>query len=162
MTDAIKFGWTQDHHVCRIWHWTTKEHSDLEMLSVVWLVPHHSSQKHFKQHCLELTSTMLTIIKSTLAPGPAWWKAPGSPRRGSWAEVAMATKAVVTSEPAVLWVRDSYFPHWYKVDVKRKPCEEHCILQHSNRICVITVAGFHPVLQSGKTIRSVSYQISKL
>lgn len=45
-------------------------------------------------------------------------------------------------------------------DVKGKPCEDHCILQHSNRICVITLAGSHPVLQSGKTIKSISYQIS--
>ncbi|XP_053422376.1 protein Abitram isoform X3 [Nycticebus coucang] len=45
-------------------------------------------------------------------------------------------------------------------DVKGKPYEDHCILQHSNRICVITLAGSHPVLQSGKTIKSISYQIS--
>ncbi|XP_072698411.1 protein Abitram isoform X1 [Canis lupus baileyi] len=45
-------------------------------------------------------------------------------------------------------------------DVKGKPCEDHCILQHSNRICVITLAESHPVLQSGKTIKSISYQIS--
>ncbi|XP_008999205.1 protein Abitram isoform X2 [Callithrix jacchus] len=45
-------------------------------------------------------------------------------------------------------------------DVKGKSCEDHCILQHSNRICVITLAESHPVLQSGKTIKSISYQIS--
>uniref|UniRef100_A0A8C3YMX7 Uncharacterized protein n=1 Tax=Catagonus wagneri TaxID=51154 RepID=A0A8C3YMX7_9CETA len=55
---------------------------------------------------------------------------------------------------------DRYFTHWYKADVKGKPCEDRCILQHSNRICVITLAGSHPVLQSGKTIKSISYQIS--
>lgn len=29
-----------------------------------------------------------------------------------------------------------------------------------HRICVITLAGSHPVLQSGKVIKSISYQIS--
>ncbi|XP_038203244.1 protein Abitram isoform X1 [Arvicola amphibius] len=92
-------------------------------------------------------------------------------------EVTMAT------EPAAPSLVDRYFTRWYKADVKGKPCEDHCILQHSNRlqsqpkevviglrsrrlvgrssqICVITLAGSHPVLQSGKTIKSISYQIS--
>uniref|UniRef100_UPI00398E9586 LOW QUALITY PROTEIN: protein Abitram n=1 Tax=Pristiophorus japonicus TaxID=55135 RepID=UPI00398E9586 len=55
---------------------------------------------------------------------------------------------------------DRYFTRWYKTDVKGKLSEDHCILQHSNRICVITLAGSHPVLQSGKKIKSISYQIS--
>ncbi|XP_067862363.1 protein Abitram [Heptranchias perlo] len=55
---------------------------------------------------------------------------------------------------------DRYFTRWYKTDVKGKPCEDHCILQHSNRICVITLAESHPVLQSGKKIKNISYQIS--
>ncbi|XP_073486931.1 protein Abitram isoform X2 [Aquarana catesbeiana] len=57
-------------------------------------------------------------------------------------------------------VVDRYFTRWYKADVKEKQCEDFCILQHSNRICVITLAECHPVLQSGKTISSISYQIS--
>ncbi|KAM9096860.1 protein Abitram isoform X1 [Sarcophilus harrisii] len=55
---------------------------------------------------------------------------------------------------------DRYFTRWYKADVKGKPCEDHCILQHSNRICVITLAESHPLLQNGKTIKSINYQIS--
>uniref|UniRef100_A0A8C6AHV0 Uncharacterized protein n=1 Tax=Monodon monoceros TaxID=40151 RepID=A0A8C6AHV0_MONMO len=50
--------------------------------------------------------------------------------------------------------------HSFFLDVKGKPCEDHCILQHSNRVRVITLAGSHPVLQSGKVIKSISYQIS--
>uniref|UniRef100_A0A8C0LB51 Actin binding transcription modulator n=1 Tax=Canis lupus dingo TaxID=286419 RepID=A0A8C0LB51_CANLU len=34
----------------------------------------------------------------------------------------------------------------------------HSLVQ--SRICVITLAESHPVLQSGKTIKSISYQIS--
>ncbi|NWI64254.1 F206A protein, partial [Todus mexicanus] len=54
-------------------------------------------------------------------------------------------------------------------DVKGRPCEDFCVLQHSNRrynyisfcrICVITLAEAHPLLQSGKTIKSINYQIS--
>ncbi|XP_054937763.1 protein Abitram-like [Physeter macrocephalus] len=63
-------------------------------------------------------------------------------------------------EPAVPSLVFHYFTCWYKADVKGKPCEDHCILQHSNRICVITLAGSHVVLQSGKAIKRISYQIS--
>ncbi|NWZ31790.1 F206A protein, partial [Asarcornis scutulata] len=64
-------------------------------------------------------------------------------------------------------------PHpslWPLADVKGRPCEDFCVLQHSNRrhnnynsscrICVITLAEAHPLLQNGKTIKSVNYQIS--
>ncbi|KAM4705843.1 protein Abitram [Rhinophrynus dorsalis] len=57
-------------------------------------------------------------------------------------------------------VVNRYFTRWYKPDVKGKPCEDHCILQHSNRICVVTLAECHPVLQNGKTIKHINYQIS--
>ncbi|XP_073907416.1 protein Abitram isoform X2 [Castor canadensis] len=84
----------------------------------------------------------------------AFWRA----RAAAW-PVAMATEPAAP-EPTVPSLVDRYFTRWYKADVKGKPCEDHCILQHSNRICVITLAGSHPVLQSGKTIKSISYQIS--
>ncbi|XP_069769391.1 protein Abitram isoform X2 [Narcine bancroftii] len=57
-------------------------------------------------------------------------------------------------------VVDRYFTRWYKTDVKGKAFEDHCILQHSNRICVITVAESHPVIESAKNIKRISYQIS--
>ncbi|NXV14295.1 F206A protein, partial [Cepphus grylle] len=65
---------------------------------------------------------------------------------------------------------ERYFTRWYKPDVKGRPCEDFCVLQHSNRrvagpggnwgICVITLAEAHPLLQNGKTITSINYQIS--
>uniref|UniRef100_A0A8D0CDG7 Protein Abitram n=1 Tax=Salvator merianae TaxID=96440 RepID=A0A8D0CDG7_SALMN len=67
------------------------------------------------------------------------------------APAAMATPPGMT---------ERYFTRWYKPDVKGNSCEDHCILQHSNRICVITVADAHPLLQNGKQIESISYQIS--
>lgn len=57
-------------------------------------------------------------------------------------------------------VVDRYYTRWYRADVKGKPCEDHCILQHSNRLCVITLADTHPILQNGRTIKSINYQIS--
>ncbi|XP_044192187.1 protein Abitram [Thunnus albacares] len=57
-------------------------------------------------------------------------------------------------------VIDRYYTRWYRADMKGKPCEDHCILQHSNRLCVITLAETHPVLQNGRTIKNINYQIS--
>ncbi|KAM9838735.1 protein Abitram isoform 2-T2 [Aulostomus maculatus] len=45
-------------------------------------------------------------------------------------------------------------------DMKGKQSEDHCILQHSNRICVITLAETHTVLQNGRAIKNITYQIS--
>ncbi|XP_066879580.1 protein Abitram-like [Kogia breviceps] len=108
-------------------------------------------------------------------------------------ETPEAALAVESEVPSLV---DHYFTCWCKADVKRKPWEDHCILQHSNwslvdknesfsayakqinlitqtskwrstpsvscylKICVITLAGCHPVLQSGKAVKSISYQIS--
>uniref|UniRef100_A0A8C7ZZ62 Protein Abitram n=1 Tax=Oryzias sinensis TaxID=183150 RepID=A0A8C7ZZ62_9TELE len=55
---------------------------------------------------------------------------------------------------------DRYYTRWYRADMKGQPCEDHCILQHSNRICVVTLAETHPVLQNGRTIKTINYQIS--
>ncbi|KAM8767735.1 protein Abitram [Acanthopagrus latus] len=57
-------------------------------------------------------------------------------------------------------VVDRYYTRWYRPDMKGKTCEDHCILQHSNRICVVTLAHTHPILQDGRTIKSINYQIS--
>ncbi|KAM4550007.1 protein Abitram [Fundulus diaphanus] len=57
-------------------------------------------------------------------------------------------------------VIDRYFTRWYRADMKGNPCEDHCILQHSNRLCVITLAETHPILQEGRTVTSINYQIS--
>ncbi|NP_001085336.1 protein Abitram isoform X1 [Xenopus laevis] len=69
----------------------------------------------------------------------------------------MAEESNKLAFPSVV---DRYFTRWYKPDIKGKPCEDHCILQHSNRICIITLAECHPLLQNEKTIKSISYQIS--
>ncbi|KAJ7991782.1 hypothetical protein DPEC_G00287440 [Dallia pectoralis] len=57
-------------------------------------------------------------------------------------------------------VIDRYYTRWYKTDIKGRNGEDQCVLQHSNRICVITLAESHPILQNGNTIKSINYQIS--
>ncbi|XP_056154157.1 protein Abitram isoform X1 [Lampris incognitus] len=57
-------------------------------------------------------------------------------------------------------VIDRYYTRWYRTDLKGKSCEDHCILQHSNRICVVTLAETHPILQDGRTIKGINYKIS--
>ncbi|XP_077446156.1 protein Abitram isoform X1 [Stigmatopora argus] len=63
-------------------------------------------------------------------------------------------------EAAAPSVVDRYYTRWYRADMKGKPCEDHCILQHSNRICVITLAETHPLLKKGRIISKIDYQIS--
>ncbi|TNN85817.1 Protein Simiate [Liparis tanakae] len=57
-------------------------------------------------------------------------------------------------------VIDRYYTRWFRADMKEKPCEDHCVLQHSNRLCVVTLAETHPILQNGREIKSIDYKIS--
>ncbi|KAI4817364.1 protein Abitram [Pseudochaenichthys georgianus] len=66
-------------------------------------------------------------------------------------------KDTEATAPSVI---DRYYTRWYRADMKGNPCEDHCILQHSNRLCVITLAETHPILQDGRSIKSINYQIS--
>ncbi|KAG7245003.1 hypothetical protein INR49_023569, partial [Caranx melampygus] len=66
-------------------------------------------------------------------------------------------KDTAGNAPSVI---DRYYTRWYRADMKGKACEDHCILQHSNRLCVVTLAETHPILQHGRTIKSINYQIS--
>ncbi|XP_061616105.1 protein Abitram isoform X2 [Phyllopteryx taeniolatus] len=66
-------------------------------------------------------------------------------------------KDAETAAPSVI---DRYYTRWYRADMKGNPYEDHCILQHSNRICVITLAETHPLLEKGRTIAKIDYQIS--
>ncbi|KAM4630881.1 protein Abitram [Polymixia lowei] len=72
----------------------------------------------------------------------------------------MESKEEKDTEAPAPSVIDRYYTRWYRADIKGKSCEDHCILQHSNRICVITLAETHPILQNGRTIKTINYQIS--
>ncbi|XP_068676171.1 protein Abitram-like [Montipora foliosa] len=56
-------------------------------------------------------------------------------------------------------VVDRYFTRIYKTDIKGRAFEDQCVLQHSNKICVITIAPSHPLLQC-KKISNVNFQVS--
>ncbi|XP_021244808.1 protein Simiate isoform X2 [Numida meleagris] len=84
-------------------------------------------------------------------------RAGAAPGGGAGLRLRRASGSMAAAEA---WGAARYFTRWYKADVKGRPCEDFCVLQHSNRICVITLAEAHPLLQRGKTITSINYQIS--
>ncbi|XP_064648649.1 protein Abitram-like [Lineus longissimus] len=51
-----------------------------------------------------------------------------------------------------------YVPH-YKIDVKMQKGEDMCVLSHSNRLCIITIAPSHPLLLNKKTVTKVDFQV---
>ncbi|XP_063992204.1 protein Abitram [Diachasmimorpha longicaudata] len=56
-------------------------------------------------------------------------------------------------------VTDRYFTPYYKVDVQ-KSLDDICIQMHSNRICMLTLAPSHPVLQKGRKIEAISFKVT--
>lgn len=38
--------------------------------------------------------------------------------------------------------------------------EDHCVLFHSNRICIITLAPTHPICRHKKVIKCINFQVS--
>lgn len=55
---------------------------------------------------------------------------------------------------------ERYFQQKYSIDVDGKTSEDHCVLVHSNRICIVTLAPTHPVIASRKTISKVNFQVA--
>ncbi|ELU17295.1 hypothetical protein CAPTEDRAFT_149184 [Capitella teleta] len=54
---------------------------------------------------------------------------------------------------------DRYFTRRYKLNVKKIPGEDQCVLVHSNRLCVITIADSHPIRSMDKVVSSVNFKI---
>lgn len=52
-----------------------------------------------------------------------------------------------------------YFTKFYEINVMGKPQEDQCVLQHSNKICMITVAPSHKLFQDGE-ITGISFQVN--
>ncbi|XP_028411071.1 protein Simiate-like [Dendronephthya gigantea] len=57
-------------------------------------------------------------------------------------------------------VLERYFKKFYKINVGNVPFADQCVLQHSNKICIVTVAPRHPLLSKGEVIK-VDFQVSK-
>lgn len=54
---------------------------------------------------------------------------------------------------------ERYYTPRYCLDLAHQG-EDYCILFHSNRISVVTLAPSHPLLLNKKTVKSVSFQVS--
>jgi Glycine cleavage system H protein (lipoate-binding) len=59
-----------------------------------------------------------------------------------------------------LSVTERYYTPHFCVDVGGKKGEDQCILFHSNRICLVTLAPSHPVLKNKKEINKIDFQVS--
>ncbi|XP_072179656.1 protein Abitram-like [Diadema setosum] len=55
---------------------------------------------------------------------------------------------------------ERYFTPRYKADVNGRQGEDFCILQHSNKICVIALARGHPILRDKHLVDQVDFQVS--
>lgn len=58
-------------------------------------------------------------------------------------------------------VVERYYTPRYKIDIKKKPCEDQCILTHSNKICLITLAKTHPIISNQKKVEKINFQVSE-
>ncbi|XP_033639572.1 protein Abitram-like [Asterias rubens] len=56
-------------------------------------------------------------------------------------------------------VVERYYTAGYIADMNGNSCEDFCILKHSNKVCLVTVAKGHPILQPNKEIVKVDFQV---
>lgn len=54
-------------------------------------------------------------------------------------------------------VLQRYYTPMYCTNINDKKIEPHCVLFHSNRICLITVAPTHPIVKENKTIKKIDF-----
>nr|CAD7258205.1 unnamed protein product [Timema shepardi] len=59
-----------------------------------------------------------------------------------------------------LTVTERYFTPRYCVDPNNKVGEDQCILFHSNRICLVTLAPSHPIIAEKKKISKIDFQVT--
>ena len=57
-------------------------------------------------------------------------------------------------------VTERYYTPRFCMDVGGKKGEDQCILFHSNRICLVTLAPSHPILANKKQINKIDFQVS--
>lgn len=56
-------------------------------------------------------------------------------------------------------VTERYYTPRYAVDLAGKE-EDFCVLFHSNKMCVVTLAPSHPILKLGKEVVEINFQVS--
>lgn len=57
-------------------------------------------------------------------------------------------------------VLERYYKPMYCVKLEGKDIDHHCLLFHSNRICLLTLPSSHPVIQQTKTLLRINYNVS--
>ncbi|XP_014224731.1 FAM206 family protein CG9288 [Trichogramma pretiosum] len=55
---------------------------------------------------------------------------------------------------------DRYFKRYYQIDVQR-PYDDMCVMIHSNRICMISLAPSHFLLQGEENVETLSYKVTE-
>lgn len=57
-------------------------------------------------------------------------------------------------------VCERYYTPFYFLNCKGGNSEHHCVLLHSNKICLITLAPTHPVIKNKKRIIKLDFQVT--
>merc|ERR1712212_1274992 len=60
-----------------------------------------------------------------------------------------------------LTVTERYYNNLYRLDADRERQHDILVLNHSNKICLITLAPSHPVLAKKLEIKKVNFEVSK-
>jgi len=58
-------------------------------------------------------------------------------------------------------VTERYYTNLYKLDTDREKQHDILVLNHSNKICLITLAPSHPILANKLKIKKVNFEVSK-
>jgi len=58
-------------------------------------------------------------------------------------------------------VTDRYYSRYYQVDPDRSRRHDFCVLIHSNKICLLSLAPSHPILTTQPKIHNIDYDVSK-
>jgi len=58
-------------------------------------------------------------------------------------------------------VTERYYTNLYKLDTDREKKHDILVLNHSNKICLITLAPSHPILANKLNIKRVNFEVSK-
>jgi len=71
-------------------------------------------------------------------------------------------KSIASTDPLdYRTVTDRYYTKLYHIDKDRERSHDILVLNHSNKICLITLAPSHPVLRKKLIIKKVNFEVSK-
>jgi len=70
--------------------------------------------------------------------------------------------SIASTDPKdYLTVTERYYTPLYRLDTDRTRREDFLVLNHSNRICLVTLAPSHPVIANKLNIEKVNLEVSK-